>query len=112
MGFDVFEIAVEDPAHFSGNRLGPALQENGLRPTICGAFGPSRDLTHEDPKFRRESLQYISDVLKLCRRWGVKLFAGPMYSAVGKRRQIPHASQSKTKASHRRNGGRRRDNLA
>jgi D-psicose/D-tagatose/L-ribulose 3-epimerase len=94
MGFDAFEIAVEDPAHFKGDQVGAALRATGLRPVICGAFGPSRDLTHDDPKFRRESLRYIADVLKLCDKWGVKVFAGPMYSAVGKRRQVP-ADQKK-----------------
>ena len=88
MGFDVFEIAVEDPAHFKGGKVAAALRSTGLRPVICGAFGPSRDLTHDDPRYRRESLKYIADVLKLCDRWGVKVFAGPMYSAVGKRRQV------------------------
>ena len=94
MGFDAFEIAVEDPAHFQGAKVGAALKKTGLRPIICGAFGPSRDLTHDDAKFREESLQYISAVLKLCDKWGVKVFAGPMYSAVGKRRQVP-ADQKK-----------------
>lgn len=88
MGFDVFEIAVEDPGLFAGDRLSEALRSSGLRPVACGAFGPSRDLTHEDPRFRRESLAYIRDVLKLCERWGAAIFAGPMYSAVGKRRQV------------------------
>jgi D-psicose/D-tagatose/L-ribulose 3-epimerase len=94
MGFDVFEIAVEDPAHFKGGRVAKTLADTGLRPTICGAFGPSRDLTHDDPAFRRESLAYITDVLGLCDRWGVKVFAGPMYSSVGKRRQVS-ASQKR-----------------
>jgi D-psicose/D-tagatose/L-ribulose 3-epimerase len=89
MGFDVFEIAVEDPGRFAGDRLSGALKSSGLRPVACGAFGPSRDLTHEDSKYRRESLAYIRDTLKLCERWGAKIFAGPMYSAVGKRRQVP-----------------------
>jgi len=59
-----------------------------LRPVACGAFGPSRDLTHEDSRYRRESLGYIREVLKLCDRWNAAIFAGPMYSAVGKRRQV------------------------
>ena len=94
MGFDAFEIAVEDPAHFQGAKVGAALKKTGLRPIICGAFGPSRDLTHDDARFRKESLDYIAAVLKLCDKWGVKVFAGPMYSAVGKRRQVP-ADQKK-----------------
>ncbi len=89
MGFDVFEVAVEDPSRFAGDRLSEALRNSGLRPVACGAFGPSRDLTHEDSRYRRESLDYIREVLKLCARWGAAIFAGPMYSAVGKRRQVP-----------------------
>jgi len=88
MGFDVFEIAVEDPSLFAGDRLSEALRNSGLRPVACGAFGPSRDLTHEDSRYRRESLGYIHEVLRLCERWGAAIFAGPMYSAVGKRRHV------------------------
>jgi D-psicose/D-tagatose/L-ribulose 3-epimerase len=89
MGFDVFEIAVEDVERFAGEELGSALRTSGLRPVVCGAFGPTRDLTHEDPKFRRESLAYIAAALGLCERWGATLFAGPMYSVVGKHRRVP-----------------------
>lgn len=89
MGFDVLEIAVEDAGRFPGGELESALRDTSLRPLVCGAFGPTRDLTHEDPKFRRESLAYIADVLGLCERWGAKVFAGPMYSAVGKHRRVP-----------------------
>jgi D-psicose/D-tagatose/L-ribulose 3-epimerase len=87
MGFDGFEIALEDPSHFAGDRIGPALRANRLRPTVAGAFGPTRDLTHEDPQFRRESLRFIADAVRLCEQWGSTVFAGPMYSAVGKRRR-------------------------
>jgi D-psicose/D-tagatose/L-ribulose 3-epimerase len=88
MGFDVFEVAVEDPSRFAGDRLAEALRGSGLRPVACGAFGPTRDLTHSDSRYRQESLDYIREVLKLCERWGAAIFAGPMYSAVGKRRQV------------------------
>jgi D-psicose/D-tagatose/L-ribulose 3-epimerase len=88
MGFDVFEIAVEDPSRFAGSVLGDVLRNTNMRSVACGAFGPTRDLTHEEPKYRRESLAYIQEVLKLCEKWGASVFAGPMYSAVGKRRQV------------------------
>ena len=88
MGFDSFEIPIEDPAHFNPDKVRDAIKASGLKPIVCGAFGPSRDLTHEDPKFRKESLDYIKTVLKLCEKWGAKVMAGPMYSAVGKRRQV------------------------
>ena len=95
MGFDAFEIAVEDPAHFAADgAVTRALRETGLRPIVCGAFGPSRDLTHDDERYRRESLDYIRATLALCRAWDAKVLAGPMYSAVGKRRQLPPAQRA------------------
>ena len=47
MGFDVVEIAVEDPALIDIKKVKSALNDHGLKATICGAFGPSRDLTNE-----------------------------------------------------------------
>lgn len=88
LGFDAFEIPVEDPAAFCADTVKAALDESGLKPVVCGAFGPSRDLTHEDPKYRQESLDYIRATLKLARKWGATVMCGPMYSAVGKRRQV------------------------
>ena len=51
-------------------------------------FGPTRDLTHEDPKYRQESLDYMTQGFVLCQAAGATIFPGPMYSSVGKRRQI------------------------
>jgi len=88
MGFDSFEIPLEDPTHVRASEVKAALQANKLRPLVCGAFGPSRDLTHEDSKFRVESLQYIRAAVEFCEAIGAKILCGPMYSAVGKRRQV------------------------
>jgi D-psicose/D-tagatose/L-ribulose 3-epimerase len=93
MGFDVFEIPIEDPAAFDVARVKSALDDAGLRPVLVGAFGPDRDLTAEDPRFREQSLDYIRASLKLAEKWGAKVFAGPMYSCVGKRRQLPPAQR-------------------
>lgn len=94
MGFDAFTVAVEDPSLFDPDKVENALKETGMRPYVSGAFGPTRDLTHEDARFRRESLDYICATLKLCEKWGAKIMVGPMYSAVGKRRFI-HPDQRK-----------------
>lgn len=88
MGFETFEIGLEDPAHVDPVKFRERLKANNLRLVICGAFGPSRDLTHEDPKFRQESLDYIKAALEICEKAGSKVLAGPMYSAVGKRRHV------------------------
>src|SRR5437868_2198506 len=73
MGFDAFEVPVEDVSHFNADKVKDALKASGLKPVVCGAFGPSRDLTNEDPKYRKESLDYIKAVLKLCEKWGAKV---------------------------------------
>ena len=94
LGFDSFEIAVEDPAHFSrGGAVTRALKAAKIRPHVCGAFGPDRDLTHENESVRKNSLAYIRAGLALCQDWNAKIMCGPMYSAVGKRRQLPAAKR-------------------
>src|ERR1043165_4935004 len=78
MGFKVFEFPLEDPSHITPSKAKEALKSSGLRPVVCGAFGPSRDLTHDDAKFREESLAYITTAVKLCETIGAKVLCGPM----------------------------------
>jgi D-psicose/D-tagatose/L-ribulose 3-epimerase len=89
MGFDAFTMPVEDPALIDVEAMKSALADHPLRLYISGAYGPTRDLTHENPRYRRESLDYIKQVLRICEQLGVTTLAGPAYSAVGKRRKIP-----------------------
>jgi D-psicose/D-tagatose/L-ribulose 3-epimerase len=85
MGFDVFEIPVEDPAHFRGGRLAAALQASGMKPVVCGVFSSARDLAHENAGPRRAALAYLTQTFALCGRWGADLVCGPAYAAVGRR---------------------------
>jgi D-psicose/D-tagatose/L-ribulose 3-epimerase len=89
LGFDAFTIPVEEPAAIDGAAVRSALRDSDLRVHVTGAFGPTRDLTHDDPRFREECLRYLSDTLALCELWGARLLVGPCYSAVGKRRHVP-----------------------
>jgi D-psicose/D-tagatose/L-ribulose 3-epimerase len=89
MGFDAVEIAVEDPSIIDGRIVKKGLEEYGLQAIICGAFGPSRDLTNDDPSVRENCFDYVRSCLDLCNTLGTSFFAGPMYSAVGKARMIP-----------------------
>jgi D-psicose/D-tagatose/L-ribulose 3-epimerase len=88
MGYDFVEIPVEDPALIDAGAVKNALEENELKATVCGAFGPSRDLTNEDENVHKTCFSYIESCLDLCTAWNVKFFAGPMYSAVGKARLV------------------------
>src|SRR5690606_11458796 len=49
MGYDVVEIPVEYPDLIDALEVKRALKESGLEAAVCGAFGPTRDLTNEDP---------------------------------------------------------------
>lgn len=89
MGFDAVEIPVEDPGLIDARAVGEALAENGLEAVVCGAFGPAKDLTHEDPAVHRQCFDYIEQCFALCNAWGAGFLAGPMYAAVGKARMVP-----------------------
>lgn len=89
MGYDVVEIPVEYPELIDGAEVARALEEHGLEPVVCGAFGPTRDLTNEDPAMHENCFAYIRDCFILCNTLGAGFLAGPMYSAVGKARMVP-----------------------
>lgn len=87
-GYDAVEIPVEDPSLIDIELVKNALADNGLSPIICGAFGPSRDLTHEDPSFHKTCFDYLDSCFEISSQLGAKFVAGPMYSAVGKARLV------------------------
>lgn len=87
-GYDAVEIPVEDPALIDIETVKKALADNGLKPIICGAFGTSRDLTHEDPSYHKTSFDYLDACFEITAQLGAGFVAGPMYSAVGKARLV------------------------
>lgn len=95
MGFDIVEIAVEDPSLIDTNEVKKALQKYNLKANICGAFGPSRDLTHMEKGVRENGLSYITSCLDMCAALDCGFFGGPMYSAVGKARMVPPEQRKK-----------------
>jgi D-psicose/D-tagatose/L-ribulose 3-epimerase len=88
MGFDSFEFGLEDPSHIDPAKLKAKAEQTGLKLVICGAFGPDRDLTHDDASVRENSLNYITKAIEICAKSGTPVLAGPCYSAVGKRRHV------------------------
>lgn len=89
LGFQVVELPIEDPALIDAAALRPVLKDLGLKVHVCGAFGPGRDLTNSDSAVRAGGRAYISECLKLAEQLDAGFFAGPMYSEVGKARQLP-----------------------
>lgn len=89
MGYQVVEIAVEDPALIDTGIIRSLLSDHGLEAVVCGAFGPTRDLTSDDENLQRIGLSYIVECLDIASALGARFVAGPMYSAVGKARMAP-----------------------
>ena len=95
MGFDAVEIAAEDPAVIDGKAVKKGLEEYGLQAVVCGAFGPSRDLTNDDTSVHENCFAYITSCFDLCNTLETSFLAGPMYSAVGKARMVPPEQRKK-----------------
>ncbi|MEX2462078.1 MAG: sugar phosphate isomerase/epimerase [Paenibacillaceae bacterium] len=88
MGFDLVEIPVDDPELIDLPKLKQILNDTGLSVTLCGAFGPQRDISDEDENLRKIGKDYIIQCVQMAEYLGSNIFAGPVYSAVGKTRMV------------------------
>ncbi len=93
MGFDVLEVALDDASLIDAALLRKMTQDNGLAVTVCGAFGPTRDISSEDPAIRKNGVAYIRDSIRFAEEVGSTLFSGPLYAAVGRARMVPEAQK-------------------
>ena len=89
MGFDVLEVALDDASIIDARLLRKMTEDNGLEVTVCGAYGPRRDISSDDPAIRQEGVDYVKQSIRFAEEVGSTLFSGPIYSAVGKARMIP-----------------------
>ncbi|EKD88275.1 MAG: hypothetical protein ACD_34C00636G0002 [uncultured bacterium] len=84
MGYDFFEISVEDPSLIDIQAAKLILEKNGLQSVICGAFGPERNICSNDPNIRENAKTYIRWLIDAAYQIGASVVSGPMYSSVGK----------------------------
>ncbi len=89
MGYDLIEICIEDPKVVTAEALKNASERTRLPISICGAFGPDRDVSHEDPGKRQLGIDYLKQCVDIAQAVGSPHVAGPMYSATGKARLLP-----------------------
>ena len=83
IGFDLIEICVEDPETIDVKAIGARAHAAGVGVTICGAFGPSRDMSSEDDGVRKAALAYLKRCIDFAAELGSPFVSGPMYAAVG-----------------------------
>jgi len=86
MGFDLLEVAVEEPALVDVPVLHRAAQAAGVGLIVCGAFGPDRNLSSADDSVRQNAEAYLAWLIDAAAELESAVVAGPMYSAVGKER--------------------------
>jgi D-psicose/D-tagatose/L-ribulose 3-epimerase len=91
LGFDVLEVCVEDPTLVTAAALRNAGEAAGIAYSVCGAFGPDRDLASDDPARRENALAYLERLCELAAAVGSPHVCGPFYSAVGKARPADDA---------------------
>ena len=88
IGFDLIEICVEDPETIDVAAIGSRAARAGIGVTICGAFGPGRDLSSEDEAIREAGLVYLRRCIDYAAKLGSAFVSGPMYAAVGNTRLL------------------------
>lgn len=84
MGFDIYEIGVEDPDAINIEVVKEEADKAGIEVNICGAFGERRDIGSSNEEFRAEGIQYIKRLVDMAAVTGCPYVAGPMYAATGK----------------------------
>jgi D-psicose/D-tagatose/L-ribulose 3-epimerase len=91
LGFDLIEVAVEDPQLVDVPALKQAAADAGLGVVMCGAFGPERNLSSLQASERAAAQDYLQWMIDAAAETGSPVVCGPMYSAVGKPR-LPEAA--------------------
>ncbi|PYV91597.1 MAG: xylose isomerase [Acidobacteria bacterium] len=83
-GFDSVEIAVEHESHIDPAFVKSELDRYGLVcGTLCGAFGPGRDLRGTEEE-QRACIDYVQKLIDIAVVLDSPALVGPVYSAVGR----------------------------
>jgi D-psicose/D-tagatose/L-ribulose 3-epimerase len=88
-GFDVIEIGMDNVDTVDWVEFKKLCDDLGLEISLCGAFGETRDISHEDEEIRKNGKKYIIDCIKIAEKIGCHIFSGPVYASVGKSRMVP-----------------------
>lgn len=87
-GYDHVEVCIEDPRVITAGALSAAAAAADLQVLICGAFGPNRDVSHEDVHIRQSGIDYLRHCIDFAAAVGSPLVSGPMYATTGQARLL------------------------
>ena len=94
MGFDLFELGLENLGDWDPERMAEVFAANDLSAAVCAAMGPGRDLT--DPDAVDSTRDYLRACIDAVAALGGKVVAGPIYTPVGKTWQMDTAERAAT----------------
>jgi D-psicose/D-tagatose/L-ribulose 3-epimerase len=94
MGFDLFELGLENPGDWDPERMAEVFAANDLSAAVCAAMGPGRDLT--EPNAVDSTRDYLRACIDAAAVLGGKVVAGPIYTPVGKTWQMDAAERAVT----------------
>lgn len=83
MGFDVFEIDVEDETAIDCVAISRAARSAGVEIGLCGAFGESRNMSALDAQVRGNAVGYVKRLVDFAVALGSPYVGGNMYAATG-----------------------------
>jgi D-psicose/D-tagatose/L-ribulose 3-epimerase len=87
-GYDLIEVCIEDPALLTAEMVATHASDFGLKVGICGAFGPDRDVSHEDRDTRLRGISYLKSCVRFAHEVGSPHVAGPMFAPTGQTRLL------------------------
>lgn len=82
-GFDLIEVCIEQPEVIDVRDLRATLDRLGMKALVCGAFGPTRDMSSEEGSVRTAAGQYLRTCIDMAAELGSPTVSGPMYASVG-----------------------------
>ncbi len=93
LGFDLIEICIEDPDTIDTGLIRRRLETLRLGVTVCGAFGPGRDMSADSVAIREEAMRYTRRCIDIAAELGSAVVIGPMYAGVGNARMLEPAAR-------------------
>jgi D-psicose/D-tagatose/L-ribulose 3-epimerase len=84
LGFDLLEIPIENEGDVDYRKAADAYARTGLKCSICGVMGASRDPSHEDPAIQKGGVAYLKHLIDAAVIMKASTVAGPHYAAVGR----------------------------
>ncbi len=84
LGFDLVEIPVESEGDIDYKKAAEAYARTGLKCSICGVMGASRDPSHEDEAIQKGGISYLRHLIDAAVTMKAVAVVGPLYSAVGR----------------------------